>query len=1289
MLVDTGSAVTLVHKRLLDRIGVVKVLEGVEDRVVSANGQPLGILGRCDLRIGIGGVDELHPVLVANDVTQDCLIGVDFLARHKVIIDFAAGLVCANGQNVGLHCGGAASVSVCGRVCVAETVTVPGRHEMVLPAMCEKAGLSGGGISSIVEPSPEFAKRHSLVMARVLVQPRGDLVPVRLINPSADPVVLYKNTTLGTITALDECALPKQEKPPAVMTVRKSPASLPKKTKEELATMFNLETSKMSQQETKKLLGLLDEFQDVYSRGPDDLGRTSKVYHQIPTGSAKPIKQGPRRLPYHQREEVEKNLDAMIKNGVVTPSTSPWSSPIVLVKKKDGTTRFCVDYRKLNDVTRKDAYPLPRIDATLDALGGAGYFSTMDLASGYWQVEVDPSDREKTAFATFKGLFEFRVMPFGLTGAPNTFQRLMDSALSGLQFETCLVYLDDIVVFSKTFDEHIARLRQVLSRLRESGLKVKPSKCHLLRERVPFLGHIISREGVATDPAKVQAVTSWPAPTTKSDVRSFLGLASYYRRFIKNFAEIAAPLYKLSTSGKESAFAWSLECERAFRGLKGRLVEAPVLAYPRFDLEFVLDTDASDFGIGAVLSQVQDGQEKVIAYASRALSKAERNYSVTKKEMLALVFYAGYFRHYLYGRRFTARTDHGALNWLKNFKEPSGQVARWLEQLAEFDFTVQHRAGQKHGNADAMSRKPVAVDPQVNAVEGQGWSLRWTSAELREKQLADPHLAQVIAWKEAVDEPPTKDELQGSSPTVRDLCAQWDRLELRDGVLYRNWVSEDGAESRMLLVVPRELVDEILHLMHDAPFAGHLGVTKTVAKIRERFHWTGLNQDVEDWCRRCELCIKLKPPQKAGRAPLVSVQPGYPLERVALDILGPLPESDLGNRYIMVVGDYFTKWTEAYPIPNQEAITIARKLVDEFVCRFGAPETLHTDQGRNFESNLFKELCRLLGIVKTRTSAYHPEGDGMIERFNRTVVSMLSNYVSDNQRDWDRHLPQVMMAYRSSKHESTKYPPFFMMFGRDVKLPIDVMFGRAPGQPQETVEYTRGLRDSLEAAHNKARTHLQAAQKRQKDYYDRRVAGTSFRVGDRVLLSTTAVKRGLSPKLHHQWQGPYVVLDKVSEVNYRVQLATGQGRKQVVHFNRLRPFNHARPMLHLDEADDDANNNNEPVQRPAARPHFGAAEYQLDETDLLYQDDVASIDEPADADLLYPDNAAWTDEPVEVDQVLPANTRPRRQIRPPAWMRDFTEWMTQTDLNLLIFLVEVNLICYRHEDMSSSKEGVM
>ena len=454
-------------------------------------------------------------------------------------------------------------------------------------------------------------------------------------------------------------------------------------------------------------------------------------------------------------------------------------------------------------------------------------------------------------------------------------------------------------------------------------------------------------------------------------------------------------------------------------------------------------------------------------------------------------------------------------------------------------------------------------------------------------------------------------------------------MELNDGVLYRNWESDDGTATRSLLVVPRELVHDILPLMHDIPSAGHLGITKTIAKIRERFYWIGLDRAVEDWCRRCELCAKRKPPRKASRSPLVTVQPGYPLKRVALDILGPLPESDSGNKYIMVVGDYFTKWTEAYPIPNQEAVTVTRKLVDEFVSRFGAPEHLHSDQGRNFESSLFKEACKLLGIVKTRKCPYHPESDGIIERFNRTVLSMLSNYVDDRQRDWDRHLPHVMMAYRSCVHESTKYTPFYMIFGRDVKLPVDVIFGRTPDQPQERVEYARHLRDSLEAAHHLARTHLQAAQRRQKDFYDRRVAGSPFSVGDRVLLSSTAVKRGLSPKLHPKWRGPYIVLAKINDVNYRVQLATGQGRHQVVHFNRLRPCNFTGPLPDQRGEGEDSSDE-EPVQ--------GTNGYVPDATDALYPDDGSSADED------------------ERREGHSGDVRPSRQRRRPAYLRDYTSW---------------------------------
>ena len=641
-----------------------------------------------------------------------------------------------------------------------------------------------------------------------------------------------------------------------------------------------------------------------------------------------------------------------------------------------------------------------------------------------------------------------------------------------------------------------------------------------MRKNVPFLGHVISKDGVSTNPEKVKAVSKWPVPVIKSELRSFLGLASYYRRFIQNFASIAAPLHQLLTAGNEKHFVWTEACDRAFLELKQRLVKAPVLSYPTFNMEYILDIDASDTGIGAVLSQVHDGQEKVIAYASRTLSKSERNYSTTKREILALVYYSQHLRHYLYGQKFVARTDHAALRWLTNFKEPTGQVARWLEKLAEFDFKVQARPGKRHGNADGLSRRPPEPDSELPVVstvtndDSFSWCSMRTTAELRSEQVADPTVDRVLVWRERRTEPPLQIELQGTGPAVRKLCSHWDALEVRDGVLYRRWEDEKGAVTRFLLVVAKSLVPEVLSALHYGPSAGHLGVTKTLGKVRERFYWLGQREDVEDWLQHCVKCSTSKAAKAGPRAPLVSCVPGYPLERVAIDILGPLPETENHNKYIMVVADYFTKWTESYTLPNQEARTVAQKLVDEFICRFGAPERIHTDQGRNFESALFKEMCALLGVEKTRTTPYHPIGDGMLERFNRSLAAMLSKYVNENHRTWDIHLPKVMMAYRSSAHESTKFPPFRLMFGRDVRLPADLMFGRTPNYADGYPEYVRELRERLEKAHELARAHIGAAQYRQKEYYDRRAGGEPYAVGDRVWLYTPVIKKGQTAKLH-------------------------------------------------------------------------------------------------------------------------------------------------------------------------------
>ena len=376
------------------------------------------------------------------------------------------------------------------------------------------------------------------------------------------------------------------------------------------------------------LTSLLLKYSDIFPTPEEPLGRTSKLHHSIDTGSAHPIRQHVRRVPPAQREVVKRLLDDMLQDDVIQPSSSPWASPIVLATKKDGSPRFCVDYRKLNEVTRKDAYPLPRIDEILETLAESKLFSTLDLASGYWQVELESEDRHKTAFCTAEGLYEFKVMPFGLCNAPATFQRLMSLVLSGLQWSSCLVYLYDIIVMGKTFEEHLKNLDLVFSRIRDAGLKLKPEKCSLLKEEVRYLGHIVSKDGIAADPQKTAKVQHWPIPASAKEVQQFLGLANYYRRFIRNFAHIAKPLHKLTK--RTTSFNWTSECQQSFEHLRNHLSSPPILSYPDFKLPFLLDTDASNDAIGAVLSQLDEqGNERVLAYASRLLSKAERNYCVT------------------------------------------------------------------------------------------------------------------------------------------------------------------------------------------------------------------------------------------------------------------------------------------------------------------------------------------------------------------------------------------------------------------------------------------------------------------------------------------------------------------------------------------------------------------------------------------------------------------------------------------------------------------------------------
>ena len=615
-LVDTGANITIIQTQLWKAISRSPVstpsqLEHVLDTMKLADGRSSSFLGRGKMKINLGDRELAHTIWVA-DIEPEGILGLDFLRQYDCQLVLKDGCYELQFGNHGEATHGHPVAPSCFRVSVETTAVVPPRSEALV------AGKIVGQytpVLGLLEPTARLMEVNHLILARSLVDTSSDIIPLRVLNPTDYPCTLYKDTVAAICEPVDLVEAPhiwennvalcqKHEKGDGLTDAVDNDGetlTVPK----HLADLFQRSSHLLNPDERSQLARVLTDFAGVFATSSDDLGHTSLVTHQINTGSSQPIRQPTRRLPLHKRAEADTLLKDMLKKGVIEPSSSPWTSPIVLVKKKDGSTRFCVDYRKLNEVTVKDSYPLPRIDDCLDALAGCSWFSNLDLCSGYWQVAMNEEDKPKTAFSTGNGLYQFTVMSFGLCNAPATFERLMEKVLSGLPWEVCLLYLDDIIVHGREFTEAIERLRTVLQRLRDAGLKLSPKKCILLQKSVPFLGHVVNNHGVSTDPKKIEAVRTWPSPQTAKDVKSFLGLCSYYRRFVRDFSDIARPLYKLTEGQRE--FRWTSECEDAFRRLKALLTTAPILAFPNTDGLFILDTDASNTGLGVVLSQVQGG----------------------------------------------------------------------------------------------------------------------------------------------------------------------------------------------------------------------------------------------------------------------------------------------------------------------------------------------------------------------------------------------------------------------------------------------------------------------------------------------------------------------------------------------------------------------------------------------------------------------------------------------------------------------------------------------------------
>lgn len=984
----------------------------------------------------------------------------------------------------------------------------------------------------------------------------------------------------------------------------------------------------MNVEEKEAIEQLCSEFSDIFLLEGDKIRCTEATTHEIKTpGVTQPIYQRPYRLPYAQKAEIEKQMEQLIEDKIISPSESPWNAPLLIVPKKEDSLgskkyRVVVDFRKLNNLTVGDAFPMPDVTSILDQLGKAKYFTCLDMASGYHQIPIHPNDKEKTAFSTDKGHYEFNRMCFGLKGAPATFQRLMNRVLQGINGYRTFVYLDDIIIVSSTLQEHIKQLQEVFTRLRRFNLQLQPPKCEFLRHEVNYLGHIITKEGVKPDTRKVECVNNYPTPKNTKDIKSFLGLVGYYRKFIQNFSKMAKPLTELLKQGQP--FIWTDLCQEAFIFFKDVLTKEPLLQHPDFNKPFVITTDASNIAIGAVLSQGKIGSDLPISYASRTLNKAEKNYNTTEKELLAIVWATKQFRPYLYGRKFIIVTDHRPLTWLFGVKDPGSRLIRWRLQLEEFEYEVVYKPGTQNTNSDALSRigittvteepevskeyqtyieekeRRLIVSKNVKEITGdlfeaseeyalghcvsqdfrmdRGIALEFRRKfgqieELSKQKKSVTEVASIKAegrtiicliTKEYYWQKPTYENVFLTITNLKHFCTsenitkvampriacgldklQWSEVRTMIRYIFRN------TQIQILIFSDDEYSKEdklkIIEEFHNSPMGGHQGIARTIKRIKQHHNWVGLKKDVQAYVSSCSSCKKNKSSNTTIQQPMViTTTASRPFERIALDIVGPLATSERQNSYILTIQDDLTKFSAAFPLRTHDANSVAKALVEGFICQHGIPEIILTDCGTEFLSKLFKECCKLLKIEKINTTPYHPQSNGGLERSHRTLVEYLRHYVDSHHSNWDDYIAYAMFVYNTTVHTTTNYQPYELVYGFPASVPHTL--SRTPSVVYNYDDYAVEIKQKLQESHRIVRDTIISSKEKSKEKYDINNCQLEVNVGDKVWIKNHNQKG----KLGSKWLGPFPVTSLHENENISIQ----RGRREVrLHKNEIKIAN--------------------------------------------------------------------------------------------------------------------------------------
>ena len=1214
---DTGAMVCMISTTWLEEnepdariMSIEEFLEGDTLHLCAANNTGVDVAGVVELTIGIGeNFQVTAPFLVTNDKISTPIVGYN-LIKYVVTqeIQELPGLLKASLPCVTTTWKAEAVISLI-QEDMADEEEVKVAKRIVIPPNARSRVKCRTGFRSAEEKqnvifSPYPMDRELEMSDSVLqIKPGQSRVHVVVTNPTNHPMSLEKGLVLGSVESLSAVIpIPTKDKPgDGQEEVVKGNCEVEGPTEsqpvEEMIPQVDL--SHLSEDQRIIAEKMLLEERGVFCLGKEDHGDCPDLQMELALTDNVPVVVPHRHIPRPLYDEVKNFINDLISNKWVRESKSAYSSPIVCVRKKDSSLRLCIDYRGLNKKIIPDKQPIPRIQEVFDGLDGQEWFTTLDMAKAYHQGYVAEEFRKYTAFSTPWGHYEWIRVPMGISNAPPAFQRFINQTLAGLRDKVCIAYLDDILVYGRTFEEQVDNLRLVLRRLQSKGIKLRADKCFFFQKEVRYLGRLISKNGHRPDPKDTVALEKFrTAPQTIGELRTLLGFMGYYRSYVKDFSRKFQPLYQLLKAkgtpetdrkfGKKkhqknskTPIPWTVAMQGVVDETIDYLKSPEFLVFPDYSQPFILNCDASEKGLGAVLYQKRDGKNRVISYGSRTLTDAERNYHLHsgKLEFLGLKWaITDKFSDYLGYSNFEVYTDNNPLTYVMSSAKLNATGLRWVAELAHYQFQIKYKPGRKNGDADGLSRCPLSLEefenlctermdpvdlstvmpairdsqPSVRPVDISVLELvgdcdikEITTEDLKYQQSTDQVVGPVYHCV-AAKKKPSKEDLKSWNQNSKVMLHQFRKLQLEDGLLVRKM------KKRTQLVMPKQYHRLIFRELHDK--LGHLGPEKVEELARQRFYWPYMQADIEHYIREQCACVASKRPNIPERAPLVPISATAPFELVCIDFLHL--DKCQGHEYVLLITDHFSRFTQAYATKDKSAKSAARKLFHEFMPKFGFPLRLHHDRGKEWNNNLFTELNKLAGIKTSNTTPYHAMGNGEVERMNRTLINMLKALPEEHKKHWKDHLSSLTFAYNSTANKTTGYSPFFLVFHRESRLPIDCILPIEPNKSCKTYDqFVREWKSSIKQAFQLANQHIQQAGAANKRRYDAKCKAVSLTIGDRVLVRNVS-ERGGTGKLRSWWeQKIYEVVEmKESVPVYTVRTIDGKITK-TVHRNMLMRVN--------------------------------------------------------------------------------------------------------------------------------------